>query len=703
MVIAQSPIAQQVAEDDWWLPDYVTPTANSGCIFYGFPSDYYYKDNIEIVYVRWKDINPQENVYDWSELSDSLASGLDIHYRMDLSDSIHVPQWVFTKYPDLKDSLLQIGSGYEDVFGEFSPSRHVPFWHTGVAEELEELRLEFKSQSFATHPKFHHAYFPFSYDYGEYERPDEIYFEQYNMSPQDYLDWFYQFTDDWIDAFHGLAYKMVYTGADVEARFESNMWRDSVGRKPSAYVIQKGLSARTGLIEKFNFVHTNLPNYGSKLTFIDGKYYLVTDESNPLLGDAQRIWADENEEYCFGENPCDYYHWKYSILRRLQLRMNWMYTNFTSYDIDTSISRYHDLTAGKDIYNSPDAWCTLRSSMDAYIGWTYFPDSQNIVMHNWEKYLLQRDVQPNGATIPTYLIDGDQYRLFNRMSHEAKRTDRNSNNNYIYFDVVDEFLYEDTQPVVLKITYLDNFSGNWELQYTSATDSYLQRTITNANDNKWKTISITLTDATFDNSQLGNMDFRLYNGGSNDLTVRFVRLIKLENGTSSSCLPQIDFQNESIASGIYQSASTIETSGNVNLAPNASVTFEAGNSIRLRPGFNSNSATFVATITPCVPANRQPPSVEEDEPNTAFASIDLYPNPAQDELQVRLTTSTQQTVNIYIIDSQGKRSLAQSNYSLSKGMNRLSLPIQHLSNGLYFLQLQSDTEEDWITLRFVIQ
>lgn len=533
IAFSQNPIDQQPTEDDWWLPAYVQPTENSGCIFYGPPSESYYKENVDLVYVRWKDINPEEHLFDFSELVTLLNGDLSLHFRMDLSDSIHVPQWVFEKYPDLKDSLLQIGSGYMDVFGEFSPSRHIPFWHTGVAQELEKLRLHFKIADYASHPNFQHAYFPFSYDYGEYERPDDFYFLQIDWSPQDYLEWFYAFTDTWIDAFNGNTHKLAYTGADVPAIFDSELWRDSIGRKPSAFIVQKGLSARTGLLEKFNFVQTDLPNYGSALTNIDGKNYLITDENNPLLGDSLRIWADENEEFCFGDFPCDYYHWKYSILRRLQLRMNWMYTNATSYEIDTSISRYHDLTAGKTIYNSPDAWCALRSSNDSYIGWTYFPDSQNVVLHNWEKYLFQRDVQPNGNTISSYLIDGDPYRLFNGISNEAKRTDLATGNNYIYFDVDDRFIDGTPIEIRIKVTYLDNFSGDWELQYNTINTSEAIP-ITNENDGNWKTKSVTLTDATFNNSLPGNMDFRLYNGGSNDLTVRFVRVIKLQDPLLSS-------------------------------------------------------------------------------------------------------------------------------------------------------------------------
>ena len=80
---------------------------------------------------------------------------------------------------------------------------------------------------------------------------------------------------------------------------------------------------------------------------------------------------------------------------------------------------------------------------------------------------------------------------------------------------------------MIKITYLDNFNGTWNLQYQSTNELYKNSNpITNACDNKWKTISITITDAGFVNGQKQGNDFRIYNGGASDISVRFVRVIK---------------------------------------------------------------------------------------------------------------------------------------------------------------------------------
>jgi hypothetical protein len=59
---------------------------------------------------------------------------------------------------------------------------------------------------------------------------------------------------------------------------------------------------------------------------------------------------------------------------------------------------------------------------------------------------------------------------------------------------------------------------------------YKQSTqISNINNNSWKTVTINIPDAGFTSRQTNDMDFRIYNGGNNDITVRFVRVVKTIN------------------------------------------------------------------------------------------------------------------------------------------------------------------------------
>jgi len=124
-----------------------------------------------------------------------------------------------------------------------------------------------------------------------------------------------------------------------------------------------------------------------------------------------------------------------------------------------------------------------------------------------------------------------------------------SGSDYIYFNVDDQFINGGINNVQVKITYLDNFTGSWQLQYDAASSVTKEVDVTNNNDGAWKTITLTLADAKFANRQNNGNDFRIYNGGTNDIQVRFVRVVKL---------------TEPIATGIVQ---TIKN-GNMLLYPN---------------------------------------------------------------------------------------------------------------------------------------
>ncbi len=523
----QSPIQQLALEDDWSLPSWVTPSPNSGISFFGNKPIAYPEPNIKLVTFRWKDVSPTDGTYNWSILQSELALNQQIILRLEVSDSIHVPQWLFTKYPNLKNNVFLL-TPYEDNFEIPSPGKFIPLWHVGVEMELNKLLLNFKAQNFGQNPRLHSAYFPGGWKWGEFARPDDAVLVAQGLTPTTYLAWFKRMTDSYIDAFNGNAYKLIFTGGDIIENDGIPAWRTGVGRIPTEYVIQRGCGARTGLLEKFNFIMTDLPNYGTSIVTIADKNYMVTDDTNPLISDTNRIWANENEEFCYSNNPCNIYHYKMSVLKQLQLRQNWMYSNQRNWAIDIPLNMYFYKTAGKKVSDSPDAWCALREAEDIYQYWANFPNRQNFAISNFERWLTQREIAPDGITNRTYVnVDNAaNMRLFNGDSYEAKITTRATGGNYIYFNVDDKFIKNGTNDVQVKVTFLDNFAGNWELQYDGNLSSTQQKINTNANDGKWKTVTFNITDAKFNNSQTGGMDFRIYNGGTNDITVRFVRVVK---------------------------------------------------------------------------------------------------------------------------------------------------------------------------------
>lgn len=141
---------------------------------------------------------------------------------------------------------------------------------------------------------------------------------------------------------------------------------------------------------------------------------------------------------------------------------------------------------------------------------------------------MQREVEPDGRTARVYQIQ-DTPVPYQEDAYEARRTMHEAGSDHIYFNVHDRWMHGGSNEVMIKITYRDDFPGTWRLEYDSANDGPYTAApaFHNDNDGTWKTVSVTLDDAGFANRQNGGMDFRLYNGGDHDLTVRFVRVIRL--------------------------------------------------------------------------------------------------------------------------------------------------------------------------------
>ncbi len=63
---SNNPINQSLAEDDWSLPKWVSKSANAG--LYDVPT---IPDAYSLV-VTWRQLNPQENVYDWTAIDKAI-------------------------------------------------------------------------------------------------------------------------------------------------------------------------------------------------------------------------------------------------------------------------------------------------------------------------------------------------------------------------------------------------------------------------------------------------------------------------------------------------------------------------------------------------------------------------------------------------------------------------------------------------------
>ena len=80
-------------------------------------------------------------------------------------------------------------------------------------------------------------------------------------------------------------------------------------------------------------------------------------------------------------------------------------------------------------------------------------------------------------------------------------------------------------------------------------------------------------------------------------------------------------------------------------------------------------------------------SIEETENTIDFL---LYPNPASDRVQLLVSTNHSATSSTQIINSVGQVVMSNQNQTLTKGDNTLTLDVQQLPKGLYFVNVTVD-------------
>jgi hypothetical protein len=527
--------SQQPSEDDWWLPAWVERTPGSG-LYGGFnlPAG---ESTLTLATVTWQELNPAEGVYDWSAI-DRILAGPPFILRLYSSDVIHCPTWLASKYPDLAAQRFRWPDApYPDMLGQTSAGDFYPMWHPGVEAEFRNLMLEFRARNIAADPKMKGWYVPGGWQWNEWSLKWVPEMASQGVTPAAFLAWFDRLMSDYVSATNGHPGKLIYTGGAgpewVEwtgdtashAAWESAINEPPGGNAMSASALRLGAGARYGATEWFNYV-TNAPGWGTTVTTIDGASYMATDDKHPFLADPTRFFGTENECWALCGMPAgtdDYYHVKMATLKALQLRMNWVFLG--DYELAPGVFDYMLKTLGKRVYDSPDAWVALREAEDTEHG---RPGSW---VRNWERWLVQREIPSDGATVRTAPVTSPASEI--GTSYEARRTDHAGGSDYIYFGVDDRFLAGGSTEVIVHVTYLDDNHAEWTLQYDAADGPIDKATesVTNVGDGAWKTRAFTIPDGGFANRQAGGMDFRLYNGGLEDLTVRFVRIIKTVDPT----------------------------------------------------------------------------------------------------------------------------------------------------------------------------
>ena len=288
------------------------------------------------------------------------------------------------------------------------------------------------------------------------------------------------------------------------AKYEERLktWADAAGKdahklmtmsnegKDLKTAYEFGIGQRNGFVENF-LLHASNPDLGTR---VDSQGYLEVDETHPLIKNKLAS-GDENEEYFlnqfmkdrFGDYNTFEHRYREATLRVLQMRRTSIYDQNVQGFINPPLRQFAALSLAKDVYTTADAWTYLRQNnlkpndgrnkqVQAQIDVSARNADGSLPVKNFERWLYQRDGN-DIKTIPTRKRGegGLQRARDERHPYEftARKTDADQGFDRIGFALDDRFI-RGRGEVALKVSYVDDGTTQWYLQYTG-TDGNLKR------------------------------------------------------------------------------------------------------------------------------------------------------------------------------------------------------------------------------------
>ena len=183
----------------------------------------------------------------------------------------------------------------------------------------------------------------------------------------------------------------------------------------------------------------------------------------------------------------------------------------TATALEASVWNFANLYLGRTLADTPSVWTILREPTS-----TWYPQRGN-----FNFWLYQNNSVAGGVGKAVWNVTSD-YR-----GRYARRTDAATGNPYLYFNVDDGYILGGSSTVSVTVTYLDQGTGSWRLEYDSLTDPYaVGFTVQKQNTGQWRTATQVLRNVYFNNRESGQ-DFRIYNGGDDDDTFHKVDVKRL--------------------------------------------------------------------------------------------------------------------------------------------------------------------------------
>ncbi|MEM1327402.1 MAG: T9SS type A sorting domain-containing protein [Bacteroidota bacterium] len=155
---------------------------------------------------------------------------------------------------------------------------------------------------------------------------------------------------------------------------------------------------------------------------------------------------------------------------------------------------------------------------------------------------------------------------------------------------------------------------------------------------------------------------------------------------TADCQVSLSFDDNVVESSTPSYAASETIISQADIESSANVSYQAGQSITLSPGFHAKSGSqFRASIASCSSSREE---VIENR-NEIFSDVELtiYPNPASDFLTIQFTTTSVPVAELSLYDSNGQVVQQWAEKDLSANTRR-TISTDFLNAGFYFLQIR---------------
>jgi hypothetical protein len=549
------PVVRVVTGEFWALPErypakspygglYQMWSSAGGDVFAGLIGD------VVMVGPRWRDFEPRDDEVAWDRLEQGTgiwypgiaqvhAAGKRallwityFHYNDKPWGRFYdAPSWVFDKCEAAGEPISIIrnadGSPYALAIWEDCPRR-------------ELLQFIGRLSRYRDDPRVAYAYITL-FAYGEFHMTGDPHRVNDAIDKGLTGEVLRSFCQDVIDAWVGALGRRKVIWPGHKAWGPSRAGFKSATAWCNDYALNvAGTNVREGLGESISSAVEN-PLLGQTVEEADGRAYMRARTVHEIGRDGVSFYGDEYEEERRGRVFSDYDYFRMGVLNMLRAGKN--YAVFPNDLLDPAkddqhprfavLRDYFRASAGYPVEEAPDAWAVL-------LGWAHearcFGPDRRRELQNYEKFLVQREVDPDGRTVLTERKDYPKDAFgFCRLDgypqnhvYRARRTDLASGSRYIYFDLDDRFLPPGPQKVRIAVHFRDEGSARWRLEYNAPDDAY-RRTpeVPTRGDGAWKTALFDVHDFAPRGAQAGGLDLRIANDGDGDLTVGWVRVIRL--------------------------------------------------------------------------------------------------------------------------------------------------------------------------------